>query len=356
MDETSRLNLPFIMPQQAQKHVTHNEALQALDALVQPVVESRTVTTPPTSPVLGDAYIVGPSATGAWSGHDGEIAAFQSGAWLFYDPAPGWQFYARDEQAILVFQSGAWTAFASNGASGIPTLGINTAADTTNRLALSAPASLFNHAGNGHQLKLNKAANADTGSLLFQTGFSGRAEMGLMGDSHWRLKVSANGTTWFNALGVDNASGGVSFSAPPRPATDNATALGASGARWSAVWSATGTIQTSDARQKTDIEPSDLGLDFILALEPVRYRWIVGGIEDHFERPGRRTHYGLIAQQVKTALDAADCADFSGYVQADPDEPDSHLGLRYDAFIAPLIAAVQELTARVEALELSLLD
>ena len=351
MDQTSRLGLPFIMPQQAQKHVTHNEALQALDALVQPVVESRAVTAPPVSPLLGDAYIVAPGATGAWAGHDNEIAAFQSCAWLFYDPAPGWLVYARSEKAILAFDAGAWTALASSGSTGIPTLGINSSADTTNRLAVASAASLFTHAGNGHQLKLNKAASGDTASLLYQTGFSGRTEMGLMGDNHWRLKVSTTGSSWLNALTVDNATGGVTLVAPLRPATDNAMTLGASGARWSAVWAATGTIQTSDIRQKTDIAPSDLGLDFILALEPVSYRWIVGGIEDHFERPGRRTHYGLIAQQVKTALDAAGCADFAGYVQADPNQPDSDLGLRYDAFIAPLIAAVQELAGRVQALE-----
>ncbi|MET3899471.1 hypothetical protein ABIB57_003426 [Devosia sp. UYZn731] len=353
MDETSRLSLPFIMPQQAQKHVTHNEALQALDALVQPVVESRTIATPPTTPLLGDAYIVGPSATGAWSGHDNEIAAFQAGAWLFYDPAPGWQVYARAEHAILVFDAGAWRALASNGSAGIPTLGINTGADSTNRLAVAAASSLFTHAGNGHQVKLNKAASGDTASLLYQTGYSGRAEMGLMGDDFWRLKVSANGSSWFNAMTVDNATGGITLVAPLRPATDNAITLGASGARWSAVWAATGTIQTSDARQKTDIVPSDLGLDFILALQPVSYRWLVGGNEDGTARPGRRTHYGLLAQQVKAVLDTLGCADFAGHVQADPLDPESEQGLRYDAFIAPLIAAVQELTKRVEGLELA---
>ena len=353
MDETSRLNLPFIMPQQAQKHVTHNEALQALDALVQPVVESRAVTTPPTTPLLGDAYIVGPSATGAWSGHDSEIAAFQAGAWLFYDPAPGWQVYAKSEHAILVFDAGAWTALASNGAAGVPTLGINAAADSTNRLVVAADASLFTHAGSSHQLKLNKSASGDTVSLLYQTSYSGRAEMGLMGDNFWRLKVSADGSAWFNAMTVDNATGGVTLVAPLRPATDNAITLGASGARWSAVWAATGTIQTSDARQKTDIVPSDLGLDFILALQPVSYRWLVGGNEDGAPRPGRRTHYGLLAQQVKTVLETLGNADFAGHVQADPTDPASGQGLRYDAFIAPLIAAVQQLAKRVGELESS---
>lgn len=54
-------------------------------------------------------------------------------------------------------------------------------ADATHRLSLNAPASLFNHAGAGHQIKVNKNAATDTASLLFETGFSGRAEMGLTG-------------------------------------------------------------------------------------------------------------------------------------------------------------------------------
>jgi len=351
MDQTARLSLPFIMSQQAQKHVTHNEALQALDALVQPVVETRDLTAPPGSPVLGEAHIVAMGATGAWAGHSHEIAAFQSGAWLFYDPAPGWQSWVRAEQALVAFHAGAWHALASIGPAGVPSLGINTGADATNRLAVAAAATLFTHAGNGHQLKLNKAASADTASLLFQANWSGRAEMGLMGDNNWRLKVSPDGAAWLNAITIDSASGTLTAAASIRPATDNAATLGASGARWSSLWSATGTIQTSDIRQKTDIAPTDLGLDFILALNPVRYRWLVGG-NDPEPRPGRRTHYGLLAQDVAATLAQLNCPDFAGYILADPSDPHSEQGLRYDAFLAPLIAAVQTLAARVEALEL----
>ena len=43
--------------------------------------------------------------------------------------------------------------------------------------------------------------------------------------------------------------------------------------------------------------------------------------------------------------------DFAGHVLGDPSDPESEQGLRYDAFIAPLIAAVQELAKRVGALE-----
>ena len=341
MDQTARLSLPFIMPQQAQKHVSHNEALQTLDALVQPVVESRSITIPPSLPLQGEAYIVAAGASGAWAGHDAELAAWQAGAWLFYDPAPGWQAYVKSEAALVVFAAGAWTALAGNGPLGVPTIGVNTAADATNRLAVASAATLFTHQGHGHQLKLNKAAAGDTASLLFQTDWTGHAEMGLMGDTAWRLKVSPDGSSWINALTVDSATGAISVTAPLCPATDNAITLGTAAARWASIWATTGVIQTSDARHKTDIAPSDLGLEFILALEPVRYRWRVGG----------RTHYGLLAQQVKTALESLGCTDFAGHIQVDPTDPASTEALRYDAFIAPLIAAVQELARRVDALE-----
>lgn len=347
MDHTPRLTLPFIMPSQAHKHITHNEAIQALDALVQPSVESRTLTTPPAVRLAGEAWIVPAGATGAWSGHATEIAAWQSGAWTFLDPSPGWQVYDRSDKTQLVFDAGTWTPLAALG-SALPRLGVNTTADTTNRLAVAAAATLLTHAGNGHQLKLNKNAAADTASLLYQTNWSGRAEMGLAGDDHWRLKVSPDGSAWVNALTVNATTGAATVAATFRPATDNAMTLGGSGARWSAVWAATGTIQTSDIRQKTDIEPSDLGLDFMLALEPVRYRWTVGGNETGAPRPGRRTHYGLLAQQVQAVLGAH---DFAGHILSDPADPDSEQGLRYDSFIAPLIAAVQQLAKRVRELE-----
>ena len=347
MDHTARLSLPFIMAAQAQKHITHNEAIETLDALVQPVVESRSMLAPPALPLEGEAYIVPPAATGAWAGHGEEIAAFQSGAWRFLDPAAGWQVFVKSDKTQYVFDSGAWTPLASLGAS-LQKLGINTSADTTNRLAVASPASLFTHAGNGHQLKINKAAAGDTASLLYQTNWSGRAEMGLAGDDNWRLKVSPDGASWINAITVNATSAITTVAASLRPASDNVVTLGASGARWSAIWAATGTIQTSDARQKADIAPSDLGLDFILALEPVRYRWVVGGNDDGEPRPGCRTHYGLLAQQVQAVLGGR---DFAGHVLADPADPDSEQGLRYDAFIAPLVKAVQELAARVEALD-----
>jgi hypothetical protein len=336
MDQTPRLSLPFIMPGQAQKHITHNQAIAALDALVQPVVESRSTSAPPPSPLAGEAYLVPIGATGLWGGHAQEIAAWHGGAWAFFEPAEGWQMFSKDDQTQIVFMGAAWVPLASL-AAGLERLGVNTTADDINRLAVAAPASLLTHDGAGHQLKINKADLTDTASLLFQTGYSGRAEMGLLGDNQWRIKISPDGANWVDAITID-AANGTRIATGLRPATDNAVSLGAAGARWSAIWSATGTIQTSDAREKTDIAPSDLALDFILALKPVRYRY----------KDRHRAHYGLVAQEVAAALEGR---DFAGHVLADPDDPHSAQGLRYDAFIAPLIAAVQELALVVAAMD-----
>jgi hypothetical protein len=90
-------------------------------------------------------------------------------------------------------------------------IGVNAAADATNKFVVSSDATLFNHAGSGHQIKLNKNAAGDTASILWQTGFSGRAELGTTGDDNFHFKVSADGATWFEALTIDGATGVVSL-------------------------------------------------------------------------------------------------------------------------------------------------
>lgn len=348
MADTPNLVLPYLAANQSQKHVTVNEALRRLDALVQVTVQSAALATPPGSPTEGQRWIVAAGATGAWAGQSGKIAAWQDGAWTFYAPLDGWTAVDVSTDTLLMFNAGIGTwasiitgifsdaaftlqddfdptkqarfqiagftagslrifslpdatttlaglsvaqTFASkqtlsaanndlgtatssgttNLASGATlsgntkTVNIGTAgvsgsttnvtigsavagalgaltinsptvtfgssvsaiamaaanvsalylglggatADATNRFSINAPASLFNHAGAGHQVKLNKAAATDTGSFLFQTGFSGRAEFGLTGSDDFQIKVSNDGATWFNALQLERTSGRV---------------------------------------------------------------------------------------------------------------------------------------------------
>lgn len=207
-DDTPLLNLPLLQPAQAQKHVTHNEALRLLDITVQLAVLDRDLNAPPATPAEGDRYIIGPAPTGAWEGRSGQIAAFWGGLWVFLPPGDGWQARLLDESVTLVHQGGLWSP-AVVVPDTFPRLGIATAPDDTNRLAVAAAASLFTHAGNGHQIKVNKSSPTDTASLLFQTSFSGRAEMGLTGSDAFALRVSADGTTFTTALSANPASGTV---------------------------------------------------------------------------------------------------------------------------------------------------
>jgi hypothetical protein len=89
MTTTPHLGLPLIVAAQAQKHVTHNEALFGLDALVHLAVRDRDLATPPADPGAGDRYIVADPGIGAWAGKGGQIAAWQDGSWRFYAPGRG---------------------------------------------------------------------------------------------------------------------------------------------------------------------------------------------------------------------------------------------------------------------------
>lgn len=208
-DDTPILSLPLILPAQAQKHVTHNEALRLLDITVQLAVLDRDLSTPPLQPAEGDRYIIGPAPTGDWDGREGQIAAFWGGIWVFVAAGDGWHARVLDESVTLCRQSGQWVP-ALQMPETLPRLGIAATPDSTNRLAVSSPATLLDHAGAGHQLKINKAAPADTAALLFQTGYDGRAEMGLTGSDAFSLRVSANGTTFTTALAANPANGTLS--------------------------------------------------------------------------------------------------------------------------------------------------
>ena len=107
-DITTHLLLPYILASQAQKHVTHNEALRLLDAMVQLSVLDRTRTTPPASPVDGDRHIVASGATGLWVGWDLNVAFWVDGVWLRLVPRPGWLAWIAAEQAFVVWNGSAW--------------------------------------------------------------------------------------------------------------------------------------------------------------------------------------------------------------------------------------------------------
>lgn len=215
MDKSENLELPYIMPNQAQKHVTHNEAIRYLDALVQVGVISRELAMPPNTPENGARYIVASDASAEWAGYENNIAAFQDGAWEFYKPHDGWLVWSLSENLILVFQNGVWQAAqaATSGINQVDLLGINVAATQQSRFGVSSNDSFLSHEGTSHRLSINKAEAEDTGSVIFKTDWTGHAEMGLAGDNNFSIKVTSDGENWNDGLVLSADTGKVKFPA-----------------------------------------------------------------------------------------------------------------------------------------------
>lgn len=200
-DISPRLDLPLLLPAQAQKHVTHNEALDRLDILVQMVVERFGAETPPDTPAEGQVWALGSAPTGVWAGHGLALASWRNGAWVFATPAAGWRVWGRDEDSFRLFSGPDWISIPRPAdLQNLDRIGINATADSTNRLTVSANSILLSHDGADHRVKINKAAATDTASLLFQSDWSGRAELGLTGSDAFSIKVSGDGSGFITAL------------------------------------------------------------------------------------------------------------------------------------------------------------
>jgi hypothetical protein len=112
-NETPNLSLPFIMPAQAQKHVTHNEAIELLDLIVQLTLEATAAVVPPSAPNEGQSWALDAAASGAWAGQGGMIASWRGGGWLFVTPQEGWMAWCKDVAELKVRTGGAWQTLAT---------------------------------------------------------------------------------------------------------------------------------------------------------------------------------------------------------------------------------------------------
>src|SRR3954453_8074970 len=219
MTDTPNLGLPFIEGSQAQKHVTHNEGLRILDAAIQVAVDDLTRTSPPSMPAEGERHVVAAGATGAWAGQGNAIATWQDGAWAFLVPKTGWWIWAVADNIVFVFDGTHWRYLRD-----LPVtldnavhVGINTSASSPNLLSVKSNAALLtaiNVAGGGSgdaRFQISKESAAKTASVFFSDAFSGRAEFGLIGSDAFKLKVSADGSTWVEAFNVDQTTGNLAL-------------------------------------------------------------------------------------------------------------------------------------------------
>ena len=191
------------------------------------------------------------------------------------------------------------------------------------------------------------------GNVLKIDNADGYTHIGCMNDGGTHIYSQRNRIY----LGTANAARLWGTSAGWYPISDDSYDLGYSSSayRFDNVYATSGTVNTSDQRDKTDIVDIDLGLDFVKSLRPVNYRW---NMRSGYE--GTRTHMGFISQEVAALLgdEATNRGvwtrneEFTGDPAGTGEEtfPESQ-GLRYHQLIAPIVKAIQELEARVVSLE-----
>lgn len=109
MNRTPRHSLPLMAAGQAQKEVSHNEALIVIDRWLHLVVETRRAKSSPAEPVAGSAYIVPADAIGSWAGAGGCVASYDGFGWILDRPRRGALAWIADERCFAVFD-GAWAA------------------------------------------------------------------------------------------------------------------------------------------------------------------------------------------------------------------------------------------------------
>jgi hypothetical protein len=119
MTQTLRHRLPLIAAGQAQKEVTHNEALLAIDCRLHSAVETRALAEPPVAPEPGAMFIVAVGATAAWEGKTDMIASWDGFGWRFLPPTKGWIVWVADEAGFVAYD-GIWTT-------GLPANGLRVA-------------------------------------------------------------------------------------------------------------------------------------------------------------------------------------------------------------------------------------
>ena len=483
-DTSTNLGLQFLLASQTQKHITLNENLNIIDNLLMLAVNNRVNLAPPISPSDGQRFIIPNSATGEWAGKTNAIATYNNLGWEYCQPKAGFLCFVVDENIFILFDGTNWRdiPLSTNSLQNIPKLGIGTIADANNQLSTKLNNAIFgakyaNESGTGDvRVKLNKEATAKTASFIFQTNWSGKAELGLMGDDEFGLKYSTDGinfnkiytinqntfaispngssiqnlkigpnifsTAWANGLAaievsasltgdryaffdfhaadsqsdysariirspsangnfiienigsgdIEISSGGnINFSTSSinrskqtnssfRPAADNTYSLGEVGARWSSIWAANGTIQTSDARDKI-VErriDKDEAISLISQVKPIFFKWREGSkhveaIDEEIiplnpENPnskskrivhtqeniiaGKRIHAGFIAQEFQEAFNLLGM-NFGAWGIENSNDSNSKQWIRPDQLIPILWAATSELIKRINALEAS---
>lgn len=187
MSKTAQLMLPLVMPAQAQKHVTVNQAFAILDALTQLRVESASISAPPEASAEGDAYLVPHAAEGAWKDKATSIAVSSNAGWIFLTPRPGWRAWDQEQAVWRIFDGSDWIA--------------NVLAISPRGARLSARIIEFDHTFRSGSTNATMG-QIPSGAQVF--GVSGRVIVPITGAgvSGWRVGVAGSDDRYGHGLGT----------------------------------------------------------------------------------------------------------------------------------------------------------
>ena len=188
MARTAQFDLPLVLPAQAQKHVTVNEAFARLDAVAQLRLVSSELVAPPGGADEGAAYLLPAGAGGAWEGQAGRIAVRSNGGWVFVTPRAGWRAWDIGAQAYRTCYGAGWVANA---------VAVSPGGAGTQMRVLE-----FDHAvtaGASNQTAVQIPAQAQV------TGVTGRLIGALTGAglTGWRVGVDGSDNRYGSGLGIE---------------------------------------------------------------------------------------------------------------------------------------------------------
>jgi hypothetical protein len=272
-----------------------NESLLRLDALIQLGVTSATTAVQPSSPIDGSVYILPTGKTGAaWGAMtDGALAYWRDGAWEQITPKEGWIGFIRDTDLFVHFTGAAWSSMTGPlGAARLDTalifrarqtitndagapetpvgdevLHLNRNTSGTLRITFDALAGAnafsFRRTNGSRAARASLNAGETIGSLQGR-GWSSdtsahelQANIDFVASENWSAAGRCMLINFFATQGGNTSRTAVCTMTPAAvyPSNDNTAALGAAANRWSTVYAATGVINTSDAREKTPLQP-----------------------------------------------------------------------------------------------------
>lgn len=181
MDRTLNLNLPLLQPAQAAKHITINESLVAIDAAAQTRLSGVDQNSPPDERSIGHTYATGLNSSGAWTLHPHSLAVDLGTDWRFISLQPGFRAVDLSDLSFILWTGSEWQPVGDrSGTQQFTSLGVGTGAAPGQTLTVEGASALLTADADDFRLSLNRSGESDVSSVLWQTGFVTKAEVGLL--------------------------------------------------------------------------------------------------------------------------------------------------------------------------------